>query len=58
MPTTDELVKRRAPEIARIIRAAAEGSPLEADFRRPVEEALAQFTDEAGVPYALTTSTR
>ena len=41
MPTTDELVKRRAPEIARIILAVAEGSPLEADFRRPVEEALA-----------------
>ncbi len=50
MPTTDELVQRRAPEIARVIQTAAEGSPLEADFRRPVEEALAQFADETGVP--------
>ncbi len=50
MPITGELAQRRAPEIAQIIWAAAEGSPLEADFRHPVEEALAQFADEAGVP--------
>ncbi len=50
MPTADELVQRRAPEIALVIQTAAKGSPLEADFRRPVEEALAQFADEAGVP--------
>jgi hypothetical protein len=50
MPATDELVRRRAPQIARAIQTAASGSPLEADFRRPVEDTLARFADEAGVP--------
>lgn len=50
MPNTDELVNQHAPDIARAIQVAAEGSPLEADFRREVEEALAQFAQEANVP--------
>jgi SAM-dependent methyltransferase len=50
MPTADTLVKQRAPAIARAIQAAAVGSPTEADFRRPVEQLLAQFAEEAGVP--------
>jgi type I restriction-modification system DNA methylase subunit len=49
MATTDELARRRAPEIARVIQTAATGDPLEADFRRPVEDTLAQFAEEAGV---------
>lgn len=44
------MVKRRAPEIAQVIHAAATDSTLEADFRRLVEEALARFADEVGVP--------
>ena len=50
MPITDELVQQRAPQIARVIQTAAMGSPVEADFRRPVEDALARFAEEAGVP--------
>lgn len=50
MPTTEALVQRRAPEINQVMQTAAEGSSVEADFRRPVEGALAQFAYEAGVP--------
>ncbi|MGA9351115.1 MAG: N-6 DNA methylase [Anaerolineae bacterium] len=50
MLTTDELLKRRAPEIARAIQGAAEGSPTEAEFRQPVEQLLDDFADEVGVP--------
>jgi len=50
MPTTDELVKRRAPEIARAIQVVAKGSPIEADFRQPVEQLLDDFAAEVSVP--------
>lgn len=50
MLTTDELVKQRAPEIARAIQAAAMGSPTEADFRRTVEQRLDNFAAEVNVP--------
>lgn len=50
MPTTDELVKRRAPEIARAIQQAAEGSPTESEFRQPVEQLLDEFAASANVP--------
>jgi len=49
MSATDDLIERRAPRIARAIQAAAKGSPLEAEFREPVEELLAEFADAAGV---------
>ena len=50
MPTTDELVKQRAPEVARVIQGAAKGLPTEAEFRQPVEQLLDDFADEVGVP--------
>ncbi len=50
MPTAETLVQQRAPGIARAIQTAAQGTPTEADFRRPVERALAQLAEEAGVP--------
>ena len=50
MPTTDELITQRAPEIARAIQAAASGAPTEADFRRPVERLLDDFATAVGVP--------
>lgn len=50
MPTTDRLVKRCAPEITRAIQVAAEGSPVEADFRQPVEQLLDDFAAEVSVP--------
>ena len=50
MPTSDELIKRRAPQIARAIQAAAKGSPTEAEFRQPVEQLLDNFADGVGVP--------
>ena len=46
MPATDELVRRRAPEIARAIQAAASGSPLEADF--PTHRQLEGFWTTKG----------
>lgn len=50
MPTVDELVQNHAPQITHTIEAAAQGSPTEAAFRRPVEQILVDFAEQAGVP--------
>jgi len=50
MPTTDDLVKQRATEIARAIHSAASDSPTEAEFRQPVEQLLDGFAAEVNVP--------
>ncbi len=46
MPTTDELITRRAPEITRAIQAAASGSPTEAArlFKASMRPAMTRRT--------------
>ncbi|MFW6116180.1 MAG: N-6 DNA methylase [bacterium] len=50
MPITDEIIQRHAPRIAYAIRDAAQGSPLEAEFREAVEDLLAELAAQADVP--------